>query len=112
MPATQEKPNPTQIATEAWMQVLSNLCWTQEQGDKVIQTLVEQGRVTREESLRIADAVANQVKSNQVELQKWVQSSIQMSMAAFKMPQSNEVEALNKQIAELTKKVEQLSKKG
>ena len=112
MPATQEKPNATHIATEAWMQMLSNVCWTQEQGEKMIQTMLEQGRVTREESLRMADAMANQVKSNQVELQKWVQSSIQMSMAAFKLPQSNEVEALHKQIAELTKKVEQLSKKG
>jgi polyhydroxyalkanoate synthesis regulator phasin len=112
MPATQEKPNLTNMVSEAWMQNLGNLCWAQEQGDKIVETMIAQGKVTREQSLHMAEAIAEQVKSNQQELQKWIQGSVQMSMAAFKVPQAGQVEALQQQVAELTRKVEELSKKG
>lgn len=112
MPATQEKPNVAHMISEAWMQNLGNLCWAQEQGDKIMETLIAQGKVSREQSLHMAEAIAEQVKTNQQELQKWVQGSVQMSLAAFKVPQASQIEALQNQVAELSRKVEELTKKG
>lgn len=109
---TQERPNYTEQISEAWMQALSNVCWAQDQGDKIVTSMLEQGRVSREEGLRLADRIAGHVRQNQEEMQKWIQGAVQMSMAAFKMPSTTQVDELTRKVDELTRKVEALSKKA
>ncbi|MBM3464818.1 MAG: hypothetical protein FJX76_22195 [Armatimonadetes bacterium] len=109
---TQERNNVGEQVTEAWLQALGNICWAQEQGDKIVQMMLEQGKVTREEGLRMADRLASHIRQNQEEMQRWVQSSVQMSMAAFRTPTTGQIDDLNRKIEDLTKKVEVLTKKG
>lgn len=109
MNTTTERPMDTLI--DMYLKTVGNVCWAQEQGEKILETMVEQRRVTREEGKRIAERMAEHVRQNQEEMQKFVQSAVQMSLAAFRLPSTNQVEELTQKVEELTKKVEELSKK-
>lgn len=109
MSTTTERPIDTMI--DMYLKTVGNVCWAQEQGEKILEAMVEQRRLTREEGKRIAEHMAENVRQNQEGMQKFVQSAVQMSLAAFRMPSTTQVEELTRQVETLTRKVEELSKK-
>lgn len=108
---TTERPDITDHMVDMYLQTVGNVCWAQEQGEKILQTMLEQRRVTREEGKRLAEKMAEHVRANQEEMQRFVQSAVQMSLAAFRIPTTGQVDELTKKVDELTRKVEALSKK-
>lgn len=111
MTTTTERPNVADTMVDMYLQTVGNVCWAQEQGEKILQTMLDQRKVTREEGKRLAERMAEHVRQNQEEMQKFVQSAVQMSLAAFRFPTNNQVDELTRKVDELTRKVEQLSKK-
>lgn len=111
MSIASEKRNPVDAFVQTALDAVGNVCWAQEQGEKVLRAYLELGRGTREETREIAQKVAGQIRQNQEEMQRWVRSTVEMSMAAFRPATVAQFEELNRKVEELTRKVEELSKR-
>lgn len=100
---------PMDAAVQNMMDIFGNFCWAQEQGDRVLRSYVELGNASREEARQWASKMTEQVRENQEQMQKWVRSAVEMSMASFRPATVAQLEALERKVDELTKKVEALS---
>ncbi len=61
--------------------------WTQDQAEKVTRQVMEQGRVSREEGLRLTRDLLEQVKRNQAELQRTIQEGVRASLQSYRVPE-------------------------
>lgn len=110
--ATTEKiHNMTEQMTETWMQSFGTLCWAQEQGDRMVRNWLDQGKITRDESQKIMAKLTEQTKANQEAMQRFIQTSVHMSLESFRLPKMGQVDELTTKIEELNKKIEELNKK-
>lgn len=89
----------------------TSMFWFQEQGEKFMQTWMEQNKVTRDQALQMATKIAEQAKENQKLLQDMVQASVKMSFDSYKNASQTTMDQLQKQVEILSRQVEQLSSK-
>ena len=73
-------------AWDSWLATLGMVSWTQDQAEKVTRQLMEQGRVSREEGLRLTRDLLEQVKRNQAELQRMIQEGVRVSLQSYQIP--------------------------
>lgn len=90
----------------------TSMFWFQEQGEKFMQTWMEQNKVTRDQAVKMAEKIAEQAKENQKLLQDMVQASVKANFDAYKVASQQTIEQMQKQVEVLTKQVEQLSAKA
>ena len=109
MPPTVDTPDPM---TESWLNMLGTVCWAQDQGERILNEWVQLGQMSREESLALMTRLARQVRQNQEEMQRWIDSSVKMSLAALTPPTRAQVEELARKVEELSQKVEELGRKA
>jgi polyhydroxyalkanoate synthesis regulator phasin len=105
-----EKMDMTEAMLDAWRRNLEAMGWARDQGEKVLRMWAEQGKITQEECARMMERAAELATRQQEEMQKYVQATLQMSLAALKLPTVEEVDKLKQQVAELQAKVAELSK--
>lgn len=108
---TEKMQNMTEQMTETWLQSFGTLCWAQEQGDKIVRTWLDQGKITRDESQKMMAKMVEQTKANQEAMQRFIQSAVHMSLESFRLPQMGQVDQLTTKIEELNKKIEELNRK-
>ena len=89
----------------------TSVFWFQEQGEKFMQTWMEQNKVSREQAVKMSEQLAQQAKENQKLLQEMVQQSVKLSFDTYKAASQQTVEQLTKQVELLTKQVEGLTAK-
>lgn len=111
MTTATESRNAGDVFVQNWVDIVGNICWAQDQGEKVLRAFVDLQHTNREEAKELAGRVAAQVRKNQEEMQRWVRSTVDMSLAAFRPATNAQIEELTRKVEELTKKVEQLSAK-
>jgi polyhydroxyalkanoate synthesis regulator phasin len=87
---------------DGWTQSLGMLTWAGEQAEKLTRSWIDQGRVTREEGLRLQREMVEQARANQRDLQELIAKSIDEQTAAFRT-------TMEEQLAELRARVEQLN---
>ena len=90
----------------------TSMFWFQEQGEKFMQTWMEQNKVGRDQAVKIAEKIAEQAKENQKLLQDMVQASVKANLDAYKVASQQTIEQMQKQVELLTKQVEVLSAKA
>lgn len=90
----------------------TSVFWFQEQGEKFMQTWMEQNKVGRDQAVKIAEKIAEQAKENQKLLQDMVQASVKANLDAYKVASQQTIEQMQKQVELLTKQVEVLSAKA
>ena len=74
-------------AWDSWLATLGMVSWTQDQAEKVTRQVLEQGRVSREEGLRLTRDLFEQVKRNQAELQRMIQEGVRASLQSYRVPE-------------------------
>lgn len=95
---------------ETTMQAVSTALWAQDQADRLVRACLDSNKTTREEGVKLAEKMAEQVKANQENLQRFIHSSVSLSLASMRIPQPAEVEELNRKVEALTKELETLKK--
>lgn len=75
-------------AWDSWLATLGMVSWTQDQAEKVTRQLMEQGRVSREEGLRLTRDLLEQVKRNQAELQRMIQEGVRVNLQSYQVPEA------------------------
>lgn len=98
--------------TESWLNMLGTVCWAQDQGERILNEWKQLGQMSREEGVALMTRLAHQVRQNQEEMQRWIDSSVKMSLAAFTPPTRTQVEELARKVEELSRKVEELGRKA
>lgn len=92
------------------MQAVSTALWAQEQADVLVRACLDSQKSTREEGRKLAEKMAEQVKANQENLQRFIHSSVSLSLASMRIPQPGQVDELNRKIDALTRELESLKK--
>ena len=71
---------------DSYLAMLGMFSWTQDQAEQTMRQLMDQGRVSREEGLRLLRDLSEQAKRNQGELQRMIQESVRASLQTFRFP--------------------------
>jgi len=87
---------------------MGSISWTQEQAENMVKKYMEQNKLAREENMKLMEQVLEQVKKNQMEIQKMVQEAVKISFENANWENINVFSEMNKKINELAKKVENL----
>lgn len=90
----------------AWYTALGGALWAQDQAEKMVRIMLDQGRVTRDESRRVMDDLVQQVKQNQAEMQRLAQEAVRNSLANLNVPTQDQIAELNRKIDELNRKID------
>lgn len=75
-------------AWDSWLATLGMVSWSQDQTEKAMRQLMDQGRVSREEGARLLRDLGEQAKRNQTELQRMIQEGVRASLQAFQVPEA------------------------
>ncbi|HEX2171665.1 MAG TPA: phasin family protein [Dehalococcoidia bacterium] len=94
----------------AWYTALGGALWAQDQAEKMVRLMLDQGRVTREESKRVMDDLVEQVRRNQSEMQRLAQEAVRSSLANLNIPTQDQIKDLNRKIDELNRKIDAMPK--
>ena len=94
----------------AWYTAMGGALWAQDQAEKMLRLMLDQGRVTREESRRMLDQLAEQVRQNQAEMQRLAQEAVKSTLTNLQVPTQDQVAELNRKIDELNRKIDALSR--
>ena len=84
---TIEQKNYQEAMIETTMQAVSTALWAQDQADKLVRACLDSQQSTREEGRKLAEKMAEQVKANQESLQRFIHSSVSLSLASMRIPQ-------------------------
>jgi polyhydroxyalkanoate synthesis regulator phasin len=95
----------------AWYTALGGALWAQDQAEKMVRLMLDQGRVTREESKKVMDDLVDQVRRNQGEMQRLAQDAVRTSLTNLNVPTQDQVTELNRKIDELNRKIDGLAAK-
>lgn len=87
---------------------MGSISWTQEQAENMVRKYMDQNKTAREENMKLMEQVLEQVKKNQMEIQKMVQEAVKISFENANWENINVFSEMNKKIDELAKKVENL----
>ena len=90
--------------------MLGAASWAFEQGDRMIDTWLHQGQVSREEGRRRFDEFASRTRHAGEDLGRRVQDSVRSARSS--MATRDQVANLERQVAELTRQVESLKSGG
>ncbi len=93
---------------DMWLIGLGSISWSQEQFNNMMKTYMDRSKLAREEGTKVTEELMNQVKNNQMQIQKMIQESVNAAMENVNIPNLNYFEELSKKIEELSKKVENL----
>lgn len=93
---------------EMWLFSMGSMSWSQEQMENMLSKYIEQRKLARDESSRLIDEVMNQVKRNQMQMQKMVQEAVNTALENVDIPGNKYFDDLNARINELSKKLENL----
>ncbi|MEW6277038.1 MAG: phasin family protein [Candidatus Eremiobacterota bacterium] len=110
MNATKEMKNLSDSVLDTTMQMVSNALWAQEQADKFVESFIEHRHATRDEGKKMLEKMNDQIKHNQEALQRFVHASVNMSLAAMRIPMPGQIEAMERKIEELTRELNELRK--
>jgi polyhydroxyalkanoate synthesis regulator phasin len=99
-----------EVVRDGFTIMLGAASWAFEQGDRMVDTWLHQGHVSREEGRRRFEEVASRTRRAGEDLGRRVQDS--MRSARSSMATRDQVANLERQVAELTRQVESMKAGG
>lgn len=81
------------------------MLWTQEQTEKFVGKLMEQGKANREEAQKITKELFEQIGANHKQFHAMVQEAVTSAIGNWKIVSKNEFDELNRKVEELSKKL-------
>ncbi len=103
-----EFPNPVNGMLDTWVQSVGTLCWAQDQSEKLVRNLMDQGQVAREDGRQLASQMAEQAKANQAELQKFIHNSVALSLESMQKAHQAQIDAMQARIDEMSALIEKM----
>lgn len=82
--------------------------WAFEQGDRMLETWLHQGRSTREEGRRRLDDLAERSRRARDDFSRRVQDSMRSARSSMPLATREQVSNLERQVAQLTREIEAL----
>ncbi|MBI3925518.1 MAG: hypothetical protein HY319_08265 [Armatimonadetes bacterium] len=76
----------TDAVVDSWLKTMDLLADTQEQGEKVVRSWMDQHRAVREENRKLTQRMADQVRTQQREMNQLWQRSVELTFEAMKPP--------------------------
>ena len=113
-------------AWDSYLTMLGMFSWSQDQTEQVMRQMIEQGRVGRDEGMRLLRDLSEQARRNQGELQRLIQEGVRTSLQTWQAPlsamtslpqgtpgqtQGTGQAVTPEQLAELNRKVDELNRK-
>lgn len=84
----------------------------QDEVEKLVGTLVEQGELAEKEGKRLADKMLSQPKKGIRRVQDKGEDAMEQAIAKLNIPTRKDLKSLEDRLAELTAKIDELGKKG
>jgi len=86
--------------------------WAFEQGDRMVDSWLQQGRESREQGRRRFDDIADRTRRARDDIGRRVQDSVRSASSSMPLATRDQVVQLERQVAELTRQIEALRGQG
>ncbi|MGE5391305.1 MAG: phasin family protein [Deltaproteobacteria bacterium] len=93
---------------DMWLVTLGSLSWSQEQIENMARKYLDQRKIARDENNKLVEELMAQAKKNQQQMQKMIQEAVTNAFENMDIPTFNYIDDLTKKVEELTKKVNNL----
>ncbi|MGI6435469.1 MAG: phasin family protein [Syntrophomonadaceae bacterium] len=100
--------NSTEKLWEAILVTLGSVSWTQEQIENMFKNFMEQGKVSREQSLNMSEKLVEQARKNQQQMQQMIQEAVLGAFNNLDIPTFSYISDLTKKIDDLAQRVDNL----
>jgi polyhydroxyalkanoate synthesis regulator phasin len=97
-----------EVVRDGFTIMLGAASWAFEQGDRLVDTWMRQGQVSREEGRKRFDDFASRTRHAGEDLGRRVQDSMRNARSSMPVVTRDQVAQLERQVAELTRQVESL----
>lgn len=84
---------------------------TKEKVEELVDDLIKKGEMSKDERAKFVRELVDRAEARSQEAKKWVDQRVKVSMSKLKMAKAEDLEALNKQMADLTKAISRLEKR-
>lgn len=92
--------------TDFWLASMNNTCWTQDQIENFITKAIDQGKVSREEGMKLMEELIARAKDTQYKFQEMVNEGVKSSLMALQVPSKTQLDELRKIIDDLAQKLD------
>ena len=97
-----------EVIRDGFTIMLGAASWAFDQGDRLVDTWMQQGQGSREQSRRRFEDVAHRTRQAGEDLGRRVQDSVRTARSSMSAPTREQVANLERQVAELTRQIESL----
>jgi polyhydroxyalkanoate synthesis repressor PhaR len=84
---------------------------TKEKVEELVDDLIKKGEMSKDERAKFVRELVDKAEARSQEAKKWVDQRVKVSMSKLKMAKAEDLEALGKQMTDLTKAISRLEKK-
>jgi polyhydroxyalkanoate synthesis regulator phasin len=84
-----------------WAQSLGMMTWASDQAEKLVRTWMDQGRVTRDEGIRLQREMVAQARANQRELQQLITRTVQEQSESYRSAVQGQLDELRARVDEM-----------
>ena len=84
-----------------WFATLSNLAWSQEQINTIVNQAVDQGRVSKEDGTKMVEEFISRARDTQQQFQTLITEGVKSTLSALQVPTKVQLEKLRSLVDEL-----------
>jgi polyhydroxyalkanoate synthesis repressor PhaR len=101
----------TELIKKAMLAGIGAVTVTKEKVEELVDDLIKKGELSKEDRAKFIRELAEKAELQSREVKKWVDERVKVTVSRVKMAKAEEVEALRKQVDELTEAIAHLEKK-
>ena len=91
---------------DMWLVSLGSLSWTQEQIENMTRKQLDQNKAARDELIKLVEDLSKQMRRNQEQFQKMVEEAVMNTYEHINYANQSLISDLTKKVDDLSKKVE------
>ncbi len=92
---------------DMWLLALGSFSWSQEQMESAIHQYLGQRKMERQEALKLSEELIKQSKKNQQQFQNLIKEAVASAVESVNFPTFNYIAELGKKVDDLSKKVKE-----
>jgi len=101
----------SELIKKAMLAGIGAVTVTKEKVEELVDDLIKKGELSKEDRAKFIRELAEKAELQSREVKKWVDERVKVTVSKVKMAKAEEVEALRKQVDELTEAIAHLEKK-
>jgi polyhydroxyalkanoate synthesis regulator phasin len=98
----------TDLWYQAWQQAVQMASWTGNQTERFMHTLIDQGKVSQEDMLKLQQELTDQAKTSQVEFARITREAVDEAVKAYRQMSEQQLSALTEQVEELSRRMDEM----